>query len=373
LIRKRFLLLFAVLASYFFLFPSVSVYSADETASSSSQYQANARHIFEHYCAVCHGKAGKGDGINAKSLDPHPANLVGEEIAGRSDVELYDVIAKGGAGVDLSATMPPWGKTFSADQIKSLVGYIRQLQKGAPEPKGVRLADLKGNEKEQCSVCHVKQGKPRQIAPNLGHEGSKFNSGWLFQFLKDPNRVRPSGYMPMTKTRMPNFNFSDEDAGALTEYLMTLKEDRFVAIANLDQSEKSVSEGESLFSEIYGCDGCHKTSSKGEGGIVGPNLAIVASRLKTEWVYAWLKNPQSIRPDSPMPNFGLPDQDIRYLMAYVLSLGKEAPVAFVAKDDVIKNGKALIDKKNCLFCHILETSTGSEVGVGAITLGSVKK
>ncbi len=338
-----------VVAALFFLLPNNALSSDDVVGG---------RHIFEHYCAVCHGKSGKGDGVNAKLLDPEPANLAGSEIAGRSNDELYDVIAKGGAGVELSATMPPWGKTFSLDQIKELVAYIRLLQKGAPSPKGVRFSDLKaGGDKEQCSVCHVQQGRPRQIAPDLGHEGSKFNRDWLFQFLKNPTKIRPVGYMPLTKARMPNFNLTDEDAGALTEYLMTLKEDRFSVVSNLDQGEKAVSEGAALFSDIYGCDGCHKTELKGEGGIVGPNLSIAKNRLKPEWIYAWLKNPQAIRPDSPMPNFGLPEADIRYLMAYILSLGGESKPVSVGAGNV-EQGKALIEKKNCLFCHILETRVG---------------
>jgi mono/diheme cytochrome c family protein len=364
LIRKRFFFLFVVWVLSG-LFPVLGVSYAQDGSSPTS-----SRHIFEHYCAVCHGKAGKGNGLNAKMLDPHPADLAGGEIAGRSDEELYEVIVKGGAGVDLSATMPPWGKTFSSDQIKGLVGYVRQLQKGAPLPKGVRLADLKGGDREQCAVCHIKQGKARQIAPNLGHEGSKFHRDWLYKFLKNPSKIRPLGYVPLTKTRMPNFNLSDQEAGALTDYLMTLKEDRFVEVANLDRSDKAISEGESLFSEIYGCDGCHKTSRKGEGGIVGPNLAIAASRLNPAWIYAWLKNPQSIRPDSPMPNFGLSEQDTRYLMAYILSLGKEPVVASVSVSSgeaSVKQGEGLIEKKNCLFCHVLETSRGV-LGSTALTL-----
>ncbi|MEK7747910.1 MAG: c-type cytochrome [Nitrospirota bacterium] len=319
--------------------------------------EATGRHIFEHYCAVCHGVTGKGNGINAKFLDPHAADLTGDDIIGRTDQEIYDVILKGGAGVELAPTMPAWGKTFSPDQINLLVSYVRQLQKGAPQPAGVRLSDLGTDEKGQCRVCHLQKGKAKQIAPNLGHEGSKFHKEWLYKFLKDPSRIRPVGFIPLTKAKMPNFNLSDEEAGALTAYLMSLKEDRFSDIGELDRSEKAVSEGETLFSEIYGCDGCHKVSAKSEGGIVGPNLSPVASRLKPAWIYAWLKNPQSIRPDSPMPNFGFPEADIRYLMAYILSLGKDAADApeAVSNSEMIEKGKGLVEKKNCLFCHTLES------------------
>ncbi|MEK7286922.1 MAG: c-type cytochrome [Nitrospirota bacterium] len=332
------------------------------------------RHLFEHYCAACHGLSGKGDGVNAKHLDPHPANLTDDDIAGRSDQEIYDVILKGGSGVELAPTMPMWGKTFSSDQIASLVSYVRGLQKEVPKPAGVRLADMQSSmgKEQQCAICHIQKGKAKQIAPNLGHEGSKFHKDWLYKFLKDPARVRPIGFIPLTKTKMPNFNLSDEDAGALTAYLSSLKEDRFAPIAPLDRSEKAVSEGETLFSEIYGCDGCHKTSAKGEGGMVGPNLSTTSRRLKPEWIYAWLKNPQSIRPDSPMPNFGLPEADIRYLMAYVLSLGSEgkADEEAMASNEMIEKGKALVEKKNCLFCHTLESAS---VAVSQMLSEAVKK
>lgn len=321
--------------------------------------EKDGRALFEHYCAVCHGKAGKGNGVNAEYLDPSPADLTDAEIVDRSDEEIYKVIELGGAGVDLAPTMPTWGHTLSNDQIKLLVSYVRALQKAPPHPRGVRLSDIKVGE-GQCPVCHIKRGN-RQIAPDLSHEGSKFNSDWLVQFLKNPDRIRPVGFIPLTKTRMPNFNFTDEEANAVAAYLMTLKEDRFssVRVSGLDRSEAAVEEGKALFSDIYGCDGCHKSSEKGEGGIVGPNLSLAAGRLQPAWIYAWLKNPQSIRPDSPMPNFALSEQDIRYLMAYILSLGKEGAAAQVdVSPAVIDKGKGLVEKKNCLFCHILNVKEG---------------
>jgi mono/diheme cytochrome c family protein len=31
--------------------------------------------LFRHYCAVCHGGEGHGDGFNAYNLDPKPRDL----------------------------------------------------------------------------------------------------------------------------------------------------------------------------------------------------------------------------------------------------------------------------------------------------------
>src|SRR6266446_4342082 len=70
--------------------------------------------LFRHYCAVCHGIAGKGDGPNAQHLDPRPADLSDAEyMAGATEQTIFTVIERGGPALDLPATMPMWGKTFS--------------------------------------------------------------------------------------------------------------------------------------------------------------------------------------------------------------------------------------------------------------------
>jgi len=317
--------------------------------------------LFEHYCAVCHGKGGKGNGINAEHLDPAPADLTDSEVAALSEDEIVEVIKKGGAGVELSIAMPPWGNTLSDEEIQSVVSYIRILQKGPSPPRELRLSSLQEGE-AKCPACHANK-KTRQIAPDLSHEGSKFYRTWLHQFLKNPDRIRPLGFIPLTKTKMPDFNFSDEDVDAVTEYLMTLKEDRFSGKgAQLDLSDSAVKEGQALFDDIYGCFGCHKTSPTGPGGIVGPNLSTAANRLKPGWIAVWLKDPESVRPDSPMPNFGLSGQEIQYLMAYILSLGPngkdDALDATPSQSALVKKGEELVSKKNCTFCHLLDTKKG---------------
>jgi mono/diheme cytochrome c family protein len=83
---------------------------------------------FTHYCQTCHGETGAGDGFNAFNLDPHPRDLSDPQFQKKkSDAELADAIQRGGAGVGLSALMPPWGHTLSTRQIDELVLYLRTL------------------------------------------------------------------------------------------------------------------------------------------------------------------------------------------------------------------------------------------------------
>jgi mono/diheme cytochrome c family protein len=92
--------------------------------------------IYRHYCQTCHGETGAGDGFNAFNLDPRPRDLSDPALQKKkSDAELADTIRRGGAGVGLSALMPPWGHTLSARQIDEVILSVRALRKGSgPEP-----------------------------------------------------------------------------------------------------------------------------------------------------------------------------------------------------------------------------------------------
>lgn len=83
---------------------------------------------FTHYCQTCHGESGAGDGFNAFNLDPHPRDLSDPQFQKKkSDADLADAIRRGGAGVGLSALMPPWGHTLSDSQVGEVVLYLRTL------------------------------------------------------------------------------------------------------------------------------------------------------------------------------------------------------------------------------------------------------
>ncbi len=92
------------------------------------------KNIYRHYCQTCHGETGAGDGFNAFNLDPRPRDLSDPAFQKKkSDANFADAIRRGGAGVGLSALMPPWGRTLSPRQIDEVILSIRALSK-APEP-----------------------------------------------------------------------------------------------------------------------------------------------------------------------------------------------------------------------------------------------
>jgi len=80
--------------------------------------------IFNQNCASCHGNEGTGNGPAGASLIPKPDNLTSNEIAKRSDGEVFLNISDGATGV-----MIPWKFILSENQRWHLVDYIRELKK----------------------------------------------------------------------------------------------------------------------------------------------------------------------------------------------------------------------------------------------------
>jgi len=91
------------------------LYSEDLVTHGSQVYQV--------YCASCHGKGGKGDGLAAAGLKPPPRDLVaGEWLQGGSSIELYKTLVQGVEGTSMVS--------FSYIPKKdrwALVHYIRSI------------------------------------------------------------------------------------------------------------------------------------------------------------------------------------------------------------------------------------------------------
>ncbi len=96
-----------------------------------TQYQLEiGKTIYQHDCVGCHGDAGAGDGSNAFNLDPRPRDLGDPAfLQKKTNADLADAIRRGGAGVGLSALMPPWGHTLDSRQIDAVVVYVRSLKR----------------------------------------------------------------------------------------------------------------------------------------------------------------------------------------------------------------------------------------------------
>ncbi len=73
-------------------------------------------------------------------------------------------------------------------------------------------------EEKGCMACHILGDKGGYVGPSFttgALAGDKLQAGWVFRWLKNPQEIVPG-------VLEPNYNLSDEEALAITAYLMSL-------------------------------------------------------------------------------------------------------------------------------------------------------
>jgi mono/diheme cytochrome c family protein len=130
---------------------------------------------------------------------------------------------------------------------------------------------------------------------------------------------------------MPVLRMPREEATALADAFESFSVDPRIPedpFAGRPAADADPAEGEKLFATL-GCRACHILGAS--GGYYGPPLTESGRRLKSGWVYAWMKGPQKWRADVRCPNYGLSDTDALRLAAYLGTLrGAAPPVAGAA-------------------------------------------
>ena len=166
-------------------------------------------------CMTCHNIQGHG-GSFAPELTHEGSKLKGEWIKGF--IETPDIIRP------LLKQMPKFNLTseeaqtgadfveeyFISDEI-DLEAFANVEPTEDEINKGKELYEAKG-----CKTCHtIKEGGI--VGPNLKRVGDRMENGFIFFHLKDPHHETPDAIEP-------NYNLSDEEATALTHYLMSRKD-----------------------------------------------------------------------------------------------------------------------------------------------------
>ncbi len=94
------------------------------SSPASSQDAAAGAGVYKAKCATCHGADGSGNTPVGKSLQV--ADLRSPDVQKKSDAELTQSINEG------KGNMPAFKDALSADEIKSVLAYVRTLAaKGA--------------------------------------------------------------------------------------------------------------------------------------------------------------------------------------------------------------------------------------------------
>jgi len=175
----------------------------------------------------------------------------------------------------------------------------------------------------RCLSCHHigEEGGDISTAP-LTFEGSKVQRDWLIDYLMLSYSLRP-----ILEERMPVLRMPREEAAQLADAFESfyldprIPQDPFLG---RPASDADAAEGQRLYTNL-GCRGCHIVGSS--GGYYGPPLTDTGKRLKSGWLYAWMKGPQRWRSDVRCPNYGLTDTDALRLTSYLGTLRTEPAAA----------------------------------------------
>ncbi len=242
-----------------------------------------------------------------------------------------------------------------------------------------------------CFSCHDIKGfeSAQPIGTELSEAGSKLVSrldfafveglehtdkiGWYRTKLHDP-RIFDQGRVlqPLEKLRMPNFDFSDVEAERLLVALMSFQREIQPPQAMPVRTARRdyITQGRALVHR-RNCVGCHNIEGSGgdfvqllvankqDPSLGPPLLTPEGARVQPDWLYAFLRQPITIRPwlNVRMPTFGLDDRNlngvIRYFGAVSDTVGPFQTAEVVPASRDLATGKELFDLLRCQQCHVL--------------------
>jgi len=148
----------------------------------------------------------------------------------------------------------------------------------------------------------------------LDRIGSQLQHDDIAKYLLNPGAVRVS-----VEARMPVFHMLPDEAKTIADYLSIVFLDDSFEQYDTNFTSADTRRGQELYGQ-FGCQACHQLGTK--GGYVGPELSASGVRLKPGWIAAWLLAPQTYKPGTLQPDYGLSGADARALTAYLTSLGR---------------------------------------------------
>ena len=177
-------------------------------------------------------------------------------------------------------------------------------------------------ESSNCMGCHTLLGEGAYYAPELTKAYERRGPTFLAAMLRDPEAMYPG------QRKMVNYHFSEPQISDLVAFLKWIGEmdlNGFPPKPDLGQiavptqgggAMAEASDRPRIFNTL--CIACH--ALRGQGGVVGPALDGVGSRLTADYIQRWLTDPFSVKPDSKMPKLPLGMGEVTELVAFLSQL-----------------------------------------------------
>lgn len=229
--------------------------------------------------------------------------------------------------------------------------------------------------------------------PTLNNVTHKVNINWIKKWIADPK-----GHD--TKARMPNLRLTEEEIEAVIAYLVSIADpdfpqiefDDFLLKPDSEFDDEQYSKMDNLFKigkaafSASRCVLCHRVDEEFGNVEVGPDLGKIYIKVNRNWLYQWIKEPQSYFANTQMSKFRLDDEQLRGLVEFImrdeqfkpelekyygmtldeldekgmyelpgegemLKESKEAFEALKTNSELVAKGKQIITFRRCFVCH----------------------
>jgi cytochrome c551/c552 len=144
-----------------------------------------------------------------------------------------------------------------------------------------------------------------QAGANQGSAGQTNANQGPSLFKPQPGLDR-NGIRPYLKARMPTFNFSPNELQKLVRFFMAIssQEEPYIKEKLEPLSGQEQTLARALFtSQGAPCLKCHITGDpEHDKTASAPNFLLASERLKPDWTFRWLLDPQQISPGTAMPS-----------------------------------------------------------------------
>ena len=301
---------------------------------------------------------------------------------------------------------------------------------------GEKLVTFRG-----CFGCHNIKGAENEqpIGKELTEEGSqdlhKFDFGmvdhheiphtrwdWIENKLANPRIYDKDKFKPQwkEKLRMPKFNFTSKDREAVVAVVLGLVKEpiKSGALPKSTPATEAIAKGRAVI-DRYRCYQCHSiegrrgvlTAEQADRGLslfmLPPNLYGEGNRVRSEWLFQFLKNPYLHQPNGvrpaviqQMPLFRMSDDEASALVDYFNAVAgrkdrlstdgddeplddtpyKEPVVITVKEKDAAgasidvnvtvrslrEETKALFERRGCVKCHLPKGAPITANGEGSV-------
>ena len=214
-------------------------------------------------------------------------------------------------------------------------------------------------------------------APSLTTLGARLQPQWLIEYLLAPRDLRPK-LLPT----MPRLAIDATQAADIAAYFAALGPPSSAAPPAAGNARR----GRELM-EQKGCASCHafsgvapfpasaaplpEGSETARAAALAPDLRVTRERWRRAQLLGFLLNPQAIKPDTRMPNFGLAQDEARDILAYLFDseLAPQQAALFVrlpllTRRVSFEEANRRVFSRTCHHCHTDADSAGGDGGPG---------